>query len=544
MNRRAFLAHSVAAVAGLPACSRNLRNPNRDTTLTEKGPDAPPTGTNPARPPERFLDTTYAPLSGRTLGPVRGLAELLATYSQARGNDTILIDPDTPITDLADAVLRKKSDPGPIHIRPTNLTPAGQRVGPAGAGYARFIGSRPGTLFFRFEPGCHDIRWINCEFTPDPRQGRYGTFFDTIDCERIWFDRCYLHDSPTGQMRRALRFEGVGHAVIDSYIANIKTEGAETQAVWGANGPGPYKIVNNYLEAAGENIMFGGQSAAHRDVSPADIEIRGNHLTKPWSWWPRHPTYAGRSWTVKNLFELKHARRVLFTDNLLENCWEHAQTGFAIVLSVVDDHGRAPWTTVSDITVVNNIIRHCARGVSISGWDYGHPGTDVMRRVYIANNLFEDISQDYATWSARLNFIFSPGNTPAGVTPTEDQVFEHNTAVNCKVGQSLYFHDPHGGYVRRLRISNNILPIGLNPGWGDGGFFLARMAKLHAPDGEIRRNLFYGRGSGGQGLPSDNLLVRDQSAVRFTNSAGGDYRLAPDSPGKGRATDGRDIGIG
>jgi len=36
--------------------------------------------------------------------------------------------------------------------------------------------------------------------------------------------------------------------VIDSYIADIKEVGADSQAVAGWNGPGPFKIANNYLE--------------------------------------------------------------------------------------------------------------------------------------------------------------------------------------------------------------------------------------------------------------------------------------------------------
>src|SRR5256886_7571172 len=44
---------------------------------------------------------------------------------------------------------------------------------------------------------------------------------------------------------------------------------------------GPYKIVNNFLEAAGENILFGGGPGT---VSPTDIEVRRNHMFRPMSW--------------------------------------------------------------------------------------------------------------------------------------------------------------------------------------------------------------------------------------------------------------------
>ena len=36
----------------------------------------------------------------------------------------------------------------------------------------------------------------------------------------------------------------------------------------GWNGPGPFLIENNYLEAAGENIMFGGNDPSHPAADP------------------------------------------------------------------------------------------------------------------------------------------------------------------------------------------------------------------------------------------------------------------------------------
>ena len=42
---------------------------------------------------------------------------------------------------------------------------------------------------------------------------------------------------------------------------------------------------------------------------PSDIEIRRNYVFKPLSWKVGDPTYAGKHWTVKNLLELKNAKR-------------------------------------------------------------------------------------------------------------------------------------------------------------------------------------------------------------------------------------------
>ena len=85
---------------------------------------------------------------------------------------------------------------------------------------------------------------------------------------------------------------------------------------------GPFKIVNNFLEAAAESIEFGGGQA---NATPTDIEIRRNHFFKPVTWLKGQPGFVGgvngNPFIVKNLFELKNAQRVLFEGNVLENTW-------------------------------------------------------------------------------------------------------------------------------------------------------------------------------------------------------------------------------
>ena len=46
---------------------------------------------------------------------------------------------------------------------------------------------------------------------------------------------------------------------------------------------GPYKIINNFMEAGAETILFGGGPAK---FAPTDIEIRRNHMFKPLTWMP------------------------------------------------------------------------------------------------------------------------------------------------------------------------------------------------------------------------------------------------------------------
>jgi hypothetical protein len=166
----------------------------------------------------------------------------------------------------------------------------------------------------------------------------------------IIFDRCYIHGTPTGSVRRGIAMNGARMAAVDPYLSDFHEVGADSQAISGWNGPGPFKIVNNHLEGEGGNLMFGGADPSIPDLIPSDIEIRGNHFFKPLSWKIGHPTYAGTPWSVKNLFELKNARRVLAEGNLLEHNWQHDQNGFAILFTVRNQDGGARWSTVEDVT--------------------------------------------------------------------------------------------------------------------------------------------------------------------------------------------------
>src|SRR4029079_254562 len=173
-------------------------------------------------------------------------------------------------------------------------------------------------------------------------------------------DRSYLHGDPQKGSRRGLALHASRAAVVDSYFADFKEAGADSQAIGGWNGPGPYTIQNNYLEAAGENVMFGGAHPSSPNLVPSDIAIRQNYMSKQLAW-------RSQSWVVKNLLELKNAQRVVIDSNLLENNWEAAQPGFAVVFTPRNQDGPAPWAVVQDVQFTNNVFRHVAAGLDVLG---------------------------------------------------------------------------------------------------------------------------------------------------------------------------------
>jgi len=211
----------------------------------------------------------------------------------------------------------------------------------------------------------------------------------TVDTEpsNIVIDRCYLHGNDVGNFRRGVMMNGARLAVIDSYVSNFHDADTDSQALGGSSGPGPFKIVNNFLEAAGENVMFGGSDPAIADLVPRDIEVRRNLMTKRLSW------QAARV-PVKNAFELKNASRVVVEGNTFEHVWVSGQDGTAILLKSVNQDGRCPWCVTEYVTFRNNIVRGAAHGVVINAAETGGPGMTFPRKVQhirVENVGFEDI---------------------------------------------------------------------------------------------------------------------------------------------------------
>ena len=337
-------------------------------------------------------------------------------------------------------------------------------------------------------------------------------------------DRCYLHGDPQRGLRRAIALNSRSTAVIDSYISDCKEVGADSQALAGWGGPGPFKIVNNYLEGAGENLLFGGADPWIPNMVPADIEIRRNQFSKPRSWRIGDPTYARTPWTIKNLFELKNARRVLIEGNLFEYNWPHAQNGFAILFTVRNQDGAAPWSVVEDVTFQSNLVRHVGSGINILARDDIHPSQQA-KRIRIANNLFDDVG---GTWGGGRLFQLLAGSA--------DIAIEHNTALQTENIMSAD-GNPHVRFAYR----DNITPHGAYGIIGTGTGVGRPTIAAYFPGAIIAKNVIIG-GNPAQ-YPANNFFPRSVDEVGFVDRARGDYRLARSSRYRRSGSDGTDPGV-
>lgn len=354
-------------------------------------------------PPRELVDTTIIPSTGRTL-TVNAGRDFQTALNEAQLGDVIVLEAGASFS--GPFVLRdKKSGAGWITIRSSavdkNFPAPGTRVSRAQAPLMALLTSQRGDGVVFAEKGAHHYRFIGIEVRPPEGSYQFSLLWFGNNRERsleelphhIVVDRCYIHGDPQKGSRRGISMNGRHVAVIDSYISDFKDEREDSQAILGWGGSGPFKIVNNYLEAAGENLMFGGGDPFIQNLVPSDIEIRHNYMAKPLSWKRGEANYDGSSWAIKNIFELKDARRVWFDGNILEYNWEAAQSGFAVLLTVRNQDGRAPWSAVEDVRFTNNIIRHSGSGINLMGHDNNRAWNESVetKRILIKNNVWEDI---------------------------------------------------------------------------------------------------------------------------------------------------------
>ncbi|MBP7238918.1 MAG: T9SS type A sorting domain-containing protein [Saprospiraceae bacterium] len=366
-------------------------------------------------------------------------------------------------------------------------------------------------------------------------------------------DRCYIHGHKEATvMKYGVRLDCHRAAIIDSHISDFHSIGFDAQAISCINGPGQFKIINNYLEASGENILIGGAAPAIPGLVPSDIEICRNYFYKPLSWRVEDPSYAGKHWTIKNLFELKTGKRVWLDGNVMENCWADlptGQSGYAILLTVRTEGGNAPQADVSDVLITNNIIRHVGAGISISGSD---DGVGIRSsRIRVSNNLLEDIN---GPAYGDQNVGGPNDGTFLKIGKPKDVMIDHNTIFQS--GPITWAYDVTDGFIYTDNISNSYTSAGgyqgiYGPGQSQGNNTMAHyFPDVNDANQHFHKNVLIGGNASKYtnfNSLSQNYFPTDVDAVKFVYTSGGAdyhaYELSSDSPFYHAGTDGKDIGI-
>jgi len=467
----------------------------------------------PAELPRAYVHSAASdtPAPGKRIA-VRAGDDLQAAINSANCGDTLELRagavfsgvirfPEKPCDD-AHWIVARTSAPD------SSLPPEGSRITPCWAGIASLPGrpdfhcatvqnvlakiefnAKSGLGPFIFQQGANHYRFIGLEITraPGPLVSALSIAPEGATANHVIFDRVWMHGTPQDETTRALNLNGMSYvAVIDSFFTDfhcIAVTGSCTDAqVLAAGGgrlpSGPFKVVNNFLEAAGENILFGGGPAT---MTPADIEIRGNHFFKPMIWRPGEPGFvagaSGRPFIVKNLFELKNAQRVLLEGNLLENCWGgFSQNGYAVLLTPKNQSNQCPLCRVTDVTIRFNRITNVGAVFSIANIRSDAGGETTAGERYSIHDIVADNvrGQQFGGGAGLLAQLL------VAAPPMRDVTIEHVTAFVPRAAFSLM----NGGKFTNFKIENNIISTGqyavLSAGGGPrncayqpdpGGFF-------------------------------------------------------------------------
>ncbi len=479
--------------------------------------------------PQVYIETTYDPPVGGQLISVSTSAAFQTALNTAHLGDIIELQAGTTFTGPF-TLPNKTSGTGWIYIRSSayaSLPAPCERVSPADAANMPklvVIAGNGGAI--NTASNAHHYRFVGIEFKPVAGNYVYNIVYigngETSAAKQpnnLVFDRCYIHGDPVAGSRRGVLMNGAYISVIDSYISDCKEDGADSQAIAAYSTTGPLKIVHNYLEGAGENVIFGGADPSIPNAVPSDIEIRNNLFFKPLTW-------MNELWDIKNLLEFKNAQRVLVEGNRFENCWPNAQSGFALLLTPRNQNNTAPWSVVQDITIRLNMFVNIAQGINMSGYDAPNISQRTSR-ILIQNNVL-NVNNLGMGGDGRL---FQVLNGPT------DVIFDHNTGF-CTNAYMVSDGSPKTDFF----VFKNNLVTHANYGFIGSGTAFANttLAMYFNPNWEVTHNADIGGSA--TGYPVGNYFPANTMAVGFVNYAAGDYHLKTSSPYKNLGTDGKDLG--
>jgi len=542
----------------------------------------------PAELPRVYLQSLMAqtPAPGKTWYVPAGTS-LQTTLKSVRCGDTISLQAGATFTGNFTFPAMGCDDQHWIIVRTSApnsaLPPEGTRLTPCYAGVSALPGRPPlnckstsvvtakivanwtgGAIIFA--AGATHYRFVGLEITRLPAASQLPNVYQLASAmpgpaDHIIFDRVWMHGTAQDDTGHGFRMSNIANAaVVDSYLNDfhcvaITGTCTDSQAISGGNGGfpgGPYKIVNNFLEASGENIMFGGGPGP---AVPADIEIRRNHFFKPLTWMQGQTGYvggkSGHPFVVKNLFELKNAQRLLLEGNILEHSWGgFTQVGFGILFTP-----RGSWAPVQDITVRYNQVSHVAAGMQLAATRNPENGVWVDSLAAQRWSIHDDVIDD-------VNGAFYKG---PGI------VFQISTSMvtrslnNLTINHITGFADPSHGVLSlggsnnlpkasSIDITNSIYLAGKYPVWSTGATNACAISGQPQNSFNacwngytVTANALIGTTSQppNQLWPNGNYFPANPVAVQFVNfnnGNGGDYHLQSGSPYKKMATDGKDLG--
>jgi hypothetical protein len=559
------------------------------------------TSDGPAELPQGCVYTGLdgSPSPGKIISVAAG-GDVIKTVQAANCGDTIQLQSGATFTFKGGTTLPSKNCDAQhwITIRTSAansaLPPEHTRISPSFAGVASLSGRPPFSgpnknIMAKLVVDSNSIkigdhyRLIGVEITR-PHDGKWYNTLVQFAGSHIILDRDWIHGDPTADTTHLVQTGlGASHvAIINSYLNDAHCKDsprncADSQA-WSDGGRGTFmKAYNNFMEAAGQSIMFGGAAAV---IITSDVEIRLNHMFKPLTWNPLDKQFIGTKFIVKNNFELKEGQRILVEGNIMENTWGgFSQNGANILLTPKNQSGSngtniCPICFVSDVTMRYNYVLHGSQGLQIAngpgdngGWSLGGHNYSIHDVVFDGMQYSE--CYECGNFLNALSSVYQSDAPPPAAEIMHDVTLNHLTIINTgflaaaktATGLMVMNGPPAGNKTATPRIDN----LQFTNSIADAGTSGAYPTGLGADNCSVGQKTVAGMVSAcwvGASAFTRNLLVTDNTIsplvlpngnfttsawskvgfVNFNGGDGGDYHLQSSSQYHLLGTDGKVLG--
>ncbi|MGB0110768.1 MAG: Ig domain-containing protein [Terriglobales bacterium] len=434
-----------------------------------------------------------------------------------------------------------------------------------------------------FQANTTNIRFIGLEITRTPGTGANSSLVslgnEGTGISGIYFDRTWAHgDENQDETGRFLSVSGISNfAMVDSYCNNfyfISVIGTGTDSKCIAGGDNTIsstpetgmKLVNNFIEASGENILFGGGPS---NTVAGDFEIRLNLFFKPLQWNPSDPSYnggiSGHPVIVKNLTEFKNGQRILYEGNQLINSWGgFTQIGHAFLLTPVNQNngsgGLCPLCLIQNVTARYNTANTVGSGMELDeqSTDGSLPtgGNHYSVHDWVIDNINYSTCygcSDGSTVTLYDDLSVSSSQTSQYIT-VNHVTFVYPSTTEYTIAAAFGLSGPMGSSaINNIVWTNNVMQT-----WGGtsnsvGGSHSTNCAQGQSSGTDMINacwspytfggNCFVDNGS--VSWPGTNVAsVASYSALftNYNNGDGGNYTIATGSACKAAGTDGLDPG--
>lgn len=501
----------------------------------------------------------------------------------------------------ADYITIRTSDLG-------GLPGEGVRVSPANAGSMAKIVANTAPTAVSLAEYAHHYRFIGIAFTNKANTGVHthslvgGPTYNPLGSHpyKVEFDRCLFYpieeitdsNGTRRSVSRGVYINGAEITLKNSYCYGFtgrykygSDDIIDSECLMTDVGPGPFHIINNFLEAWYNNIFTGGagpgtsNTAAVRSAtlssatlsqsanlnvgdfitftqpSPPNANAKvlsksGNSITftplnrygsaavapagnAAWNGETirnveiRQNTFHKRpEWATAGIGNPKGFMEIKTAKGLIVdgNIFQGARS--TIALTSRNQDGSTPWTTIEDVQITNNRMDEYGTAIILLLADNYHlnkPGGNVT----VANNLFK--SSGDPVNGTRLFYLSGGSNVK----------FLNNTAFGNS--NSMVISD---GVTAGVELRDNIFTTGeyVMSCTIDG------KPETCWPSIVVTRNVFVDSRSDksyplSSQYPQHNQIIGNTLAIGFVDYARGNYRLSDKSPYKGRGTNGKDPGV-